>query len=275
MTNESLLPSVRGRVHPSRAFTLIELLVVIAIIAILASMLLPALAKAKAKGQRIHCLNSLKQISLFMQFYTDENNELFPPHRNNGLANGQSQAILTNWWGTTIVGYSQGNSNLFRCAALTGPRIDRRVRWSWKFDAHNVGYGYNGYFLGQHPYQGDNLTVSGINFRTTPTFKRSNIVSPTENLLIGDKQPYGSPPQWASSLWWPASCMDAKVGANFEGIDAARHNGASAVVFNDGHTEMRKDRQINPPMDPYSGNAKSLINSHHWDPLQRAGIRNP
>lgn len=264
-----------------RGFTLIELLVVIAIIAILAAMILPALARAKSKGQRTVCLNNLRQIGLFMQFYTDENNDYFPAHRNQGLSIADHDPSLTNWWGSTIVTYGGGRSNLFHDPAIQGKRLDDGTVWQWNFDCDRVGYGYNGYFLGHHPYPGypvENIVVGGVAFPVNETTKRSSVLRPSDNLVIGDKQPYGNPPLWGSSLWWISACMDPAVVSHssfptYEGVEPKRHLGLAVVSFNDGHSEARKSETINPPANPADLSSRALINSKYWDPGQRAGAR--
>jgi prepilin-type N-terminal cleavage/methylation domain-containing protein len=244
-------------------FTLIELLVVIAIIAILAAMLLPALAKAKEKAHVTACLNNLKQIGLFLQFYTDDYNDTFCGHRL--MMPGQLPPD-EDWWGNYLGAYARGNSNLFHCPVLQGVRNQYfpGFKWSWGNLGERVGYGCNTFFLFSEPPYARNSFGGPGGYTNPGRFKRAAVKRPSQCLSHGDSEGY-----WSMSLWWPNACMDGSNPA-FEGV-ATRHGGTKVrgknamntrgvVVFVDGHSEARRDRDINPPSD------QSLINVKYWDP---------
>jgi prepilin-type N-terminal cleavage/methylation domain-containing protein len=250
----------------AKSFTLIELLVVIAIIAILAAMLLPALARAKETAKLTSCLNNLKQISTLFQLYTDTYQDIFPAQIDADYGASNFWACFICGTGNTSMAGSntipQQYANTFHCPSLTGRETADGSLFVWQFNALGLGYGYNAFFLGLSPHASPEVDC-GIS--SDAWFKRAEVRVPSECLLVGDclKKNYPESPlgSYSMNLWWPNAGM--QPGDGQEGVDTNRHKGIGVVVFVDGHSEARRDQNINPPF------SCNLLNGKYWDPLRR------
>ena len=151
------------------SFTLIELLVVIAIIAILASMLLPALNQARGKAKTIKCTGNLKQIGLATNLYTQDANDYLP-------VMSTTASPYRPWWFDALNDQYINNGNVFRCPSNT-------LKFSVPFFSsgeetfRTMHYGYNFQYLGHRP----GSTICGY-------IKTVQIKKPSETIIIADEK---------------------------------------------------------------------------------------
>jgi prepilin-type N-terminal cleavage/methylation domain-containing protein/prepilin-type processing-associated H-X9-DG protein len=247
-----------GRDSATEAFTLVELLVVIAIIAILASLALPPLARAKARGQSTYCLNNLRQFGLVMHLYAGDHDDELPYNMGrSGIRQTVASGQFLNWvnnvmsWAldpdntnTTLLTtgglgpYFSGVTSVYRCPADNALSADQReAGWAARVRSisMNAMLGNAGEFLA------DGVNTNNPGYRQF--FHLADVPKPAQIFAFVEEHPDSINDGYFINRFDYDEWID---------LPASYHNGGANFSFVDGHSEFRRWRNAStmPPARP-------------------------
>lgn len=223
----------------TQKFTLIELLVVIAIIAILASMLLPALSKAKEVARESSCISNEKQISTMVVMYTVDYNAWLPVAHSRGFAASTDYALsqrtgvayeLQNY----MTGYPVLPGTVFDCPSLQSEKYSAKTR------TDVTEYGWNFRYMGGCEFGNGNLSVR----RKIDYAKRQS-----STILLGEREDGTSSNDTGWKLAGPNYLMK-------------RHGNNTNILWADSHVSSARWNDYYYDISTHSTNPLN----HYWDP---------
>jgi prepilin-type N-terminal cleavage/methylation domain-containing protein len=231
----------------TRGFTLIELLVVVSIIALLISILLPSLSKARERARAAACAANLQQIGIALTTYVQENHHypghhcvspatwiVWPP-RLRRLMSGQINAF-----------FCPENEDAFRWRSISGARDARRELYGYELgelpltNRSGFSYGYNDWGVREFtdPHLGLGGHVDDRNCRWCGELNERRVLRPSDMIAIADSK---SDFDWDTAID-PADISDAEW-------PSLRHFGGAEVLHADGHVLWRLQQRLVEPSD--------------------------
>lgn len=223
----------------ARAFTLIEMLCVMFIIAILASLSLAGISRARAKANEAYCVNNVRQMGVALQVFLSDHH-VYPLWSNVDYRNGKNTELGKTWFSGLFPDLSMENAitnrgnQVFHCPAARIPSAFRRDQWF-------ADYGYNARGLaGSVP--GDFIGLDGFSLATQSydPLPDSKVTSPADMLAIGDgHKGWDQVITDGEFMLWRNIAVINQAYPNSRAHAMKRHHGKANLAFCDGHVESR------------------------------------